>query len=346
MNDHPKQKHRWWRLRLSTLLIAIALAALWMALTFQRERLSVENISQLQSRQRIDMDDAWKVHWRDDGKQLALIGWEKPVQILDSVTFWKVRTIGEGKKIVHFAFSPDHQTIAYCENSGLPTILNLQSGKTKVLDTKPGQSKLAFSPDGKWLVTGNYYTNGLLWDVRTGKQLHELDVGPMRGGLHPRFSPDGKYVAIGNRNAGTCIFLAETGERVCILKKPMTQELAFHPTEPVIAVAYVNASIALWDYRDGSLLHQVQTTADEIYTLDWSPDGSMLASAGLQGDINIWRGDDLTLLHTIAAPEWTISIRFRPDMRGIVIAGGERIAGGKRYVEELIVPTTAQRLLQ
>lgn len=105
------------------------------------------------------------------------------------------------------------------------------------------------------------------------------------------------------------------------------------------------SSIALWNITDGQLLHQVQTTAQEIYTLDWSPDGQLLASAGLRGDVNLWQGDDLELLHTIAAPEWVISVRFRPDMRGLVVAGGGVEPGGQRYVQEFTVPSTAQKVI-
>jgi WD40 repeat protein len=336
---------RFWRFRLSTLLIVVTLAGAWLAVTFNRESLSRQNLSQLQLRERFDMD-IWKVVWRGDGKRVALVGWEQPVQIHDGTTFWRMDTIGQHKKIVHFAFSPDESTVAYCENAGKPCILDVSTGQTRVLDTPPGQWKMAFSPDGGLLAAGSYGNAARLWDVSSGESIHELDIGSATGGLTVVFSPDGKYLAVGNRNASTYIFDVETGQRVTNLPKRMSQELTFHPTLPVIAVAYVDASIGLWNITDGRLLHEVQTTAEEIYTLDWSPDGQLLASAGLRGDVNLWRGDDLTLLHTIAAPEWVISVRFRPDMRGLVVAGGDVERGGQRYVQEFTVPSTAQKVIR
>jgi len=79
-------------------------------------------------------------------------------------------------------------------------------------------------------------------------------------------------------------------------------------------------------------------TADEIFTLDWSPNGEILASAGLNGDIGLWSGSDLRLLHTLKGPEWVISVWFRPDKLGLFVAGGAVVIGGKRFVQEWEVP--------
>lgn len=332
-----------WRFRLSTLLILVAIAGVWMAVKFNRQPLSFDNLSDLRLRERIDID-AWKVVWNTDGRRVAIVGWEKPVQIFDAATLWKIRTIGEGKKIIHFAFSADENIVAYCENGKKPCIFDLRSNQTIVLDTENGQSKPVFSPDGKILATGKYGTAAWLWDVRSGKLLKELDVGATAGGLRPVFSPDGKSIAIGHRNSTTRLFDVESGELLHEFPKRSSQELQFHPTLPILAIAYVDANIGLWNVNNGELVHQVKTTAQEIYTLDWSPDGRILASAGLHGDINLWKGDDLSLMHTIAAPEWVISVRFRPDMRGLFVAGGERQSGGRRYVEEMVVPSLAQKL--
>lgn len=337
MTEDRKGTRLRWRFSLSTLLLVITVLSVWLAVRFHREPLAVENLSQLQERERIDLD-IWKVVWSPDGGRIALVGWEQPVEIRDSVTLWRTRTIGEGKKIIHFAFSPDKDIVAYCENGKKPTILQLSTGQERELDTVAGQSKPVFSPDGTVLATGTYGTKAWLWDTKTGDLLKELDVGSTKGGLTPAFSPDGTLVAIGNRNATTHIFDVSSGEQVQVLSKRQSQEIAFHPTLPVIAVAYVDASIGLWNIESGELLHLVKTTAEEIYTLDWSPDGEILASGGLRGDINLWAADDLRLLHTLPGPEWLISVRFRPDGRGLVTAGGSQQPGGERYVQQWEVP--------
>ena len=186
-NDQARKRKRW-RFGLSTLFIVVVLAGLFFSYWFNRSPLSLENLPELRQRARIDVD-AWKIVWNDRGDRVAIVGWEKPVQIYDATTLWKTRTIGEGKKIIHFAFSPDPDVMAYCENQGQPHILNLATGKTLVVDTDIGQNKMSFSPDGKILASGKYGTSAFLWDVDSGDLIHELDVGPTSGGLRPLFSP-------------------------------------------------------------------------------------------------------------------------------------------------------------
>lgn len=48
----------------------------------------------------------WSV-WSPDRTCLALVVWEKPVEILESVTLIPLKTVGKGKKGIHFAFSAD-----------------------------------------------------------------------------------------------------------------------------------------------------------------------------------------------------------------------------------------------
>lgn len=342
---NPRRAISWRRFRLSTAFIAVTMIGMWLAVEFHREPLTKDNLSRLQQRQRIDLDVV-RVVWNATGDRVAFVGWEKSVEIRDSVTMWKLSTIGENKKIIDFAFSPDENVVAYCENGTSAEIHDLRTREVTVIEAINPQPDVVFSPDGKLLATGGYGDTARLWDVQTGKLRFELNVGPTVGGLRPVFSAQGGLLAIGNRNSTTHIFDVETGEQVQILPRRSSQELMFHPNGATIAVAYVDAKIGLWDVKSGELLRLADTTAEEIYALDWSPDGHFLASAGLQGDINLWNGSDLRPIRTLPAPEWVISVRFRPDMRGIVTAGGSRMSGGQRFVQEWEVPSFVKSTLR
>jgi len=82
-----------------------------------------------------------------------------------------------------------------------------------------------------------------------------------------------------------------------------------------------------------------------MYKVDWSPDGRMLASAGLEGDIIIWDPADLSVLRRIAAPEWVIDVKFTPDGTRLITAGGSQAPGGKREVQVWAVPQPWTRWL-
>jgi WD40 repeat protein len=52
---------------------------------------------------------------------------------------------------------------------------------------------IAFSPDGKWLVSGNFGSPSKeIWDAAKGEKLCTLPAG---SGLSVSFSPDGRWLA-------------------------------------------------------------------------------------------------------------------------------------------------------
>nr|MBA3751644.1 hypothetical protein [Candidatus Dependentiae bacterium] len=57
-------------------------------------------------------------------------------------------------------------------------------------------SSVAFSPDGKTVLTGSNDGTARLWDIKTGEQLKEL-IQPELPVRSVAFSPDGTMIAIG-----------------------------------------------------------------------------------------------------------------------------------------------------
>jgi hypothetical protein len=65
--------------------------------------LSPSNVSTIQKLGRIDKY-AWEMHRFRDGSEIALVGWETPIEIRSGSSFRLLRQIGVGQKIIHFAF--------------------------------------------------------------------------------------------------------------------------------------------------------------------------------------------------------------------------------------------------
>jgi WD40 repeat protein len=314
---------RLFRFRLATFFIVVGVLCGWLAWTFHREPLSPENVRQLRVLQTIPCEGIFKLVYSKDRNRIAFISWEKPVVVRETVTLWKVRTVGADRKLIGFDFAPDQRHVVYCDytNGTRVEILNLESGKTLELDTGGDQPDVVFSPDGRLLATGSYGMDVRLWDPTTGELVRKLDCGTHAGGLTIVFSPDGKTIVVGNRNSITKLFDVATGRLLREFPAVYSHELAFHPTQPLLAVGYATGDFRLWNTTTGKLLAEHKNIAEEIYTLDWSPNGELLASAGLKGDICIWN-KDLKLLHKMPAPEWTISVKFSPDGTRLVTAGG------------------------
>src|SRR5262249_39624702 len=146
-------------------------------------------------------------------------------------------------------------------------------------------------------------------------------------------SPNGRLLAVGNRNSVTCLFDVATGALRQILPRVSSHGLQFDPTGKTLAVVYVDSRLALWNVADGDLIRVRRTQAEELYDVDWSPDGSMLATSGRNAKITIWDPRDLSILHELPAPEWVIGVRFSPDGLCLINAGGIGSVGGKRRLE-------------
>jgi WD40 repeat protein len=276
--------------------------------------------------------DARRVVWGPGVGRLSLIGWETPVEVLDARTLKPLRRVAADRKLIDFAVAPNGNTVAWCENSRHAEVVDLRGDRALVLDAGNHQPSVSFSPDGKLVATGGYGSKAKLWDAVTGRLVRALDAGPTEGGLTAIFSPDGNLVAVGNRNAETRLYETASGKLLHTLPRTMPQELHFSPDGLALAVAYVDGHVGLWDVARGALLHDRATGAEEVYTLDWSPAGDVLVTAGRKGKIVLWGSRDLTLLQELEAPEWVIQARFSPDGSRIFTAGGTFLPSADRKV--------------
>jgi WD40 repeat protein len=85
------------------------------------------------------------------------------------------------------------------------------------------------------------------------------------------------------------------------------------PTEPAL--------LRVYDLATGRLIGNVVTRHNTLQDLDFSPDGRLLASAGLDGKILVWNVARRALERTIAHGNAILTIRFSPD--GKTIATGD-----------------------
>ena len=215
---------------------------------------------------------------------------------------------GPAGPVVSLAISPDGRVAALgsADNSAglwdLQTgnLLRALSGHTDVVDS------VAISPDGRLAATATGGSFDLLkdadltvklWDVATGRLLHDLR-GHTAAVTALAFDPNGRYLASAGRDKMACLWDTSDGrlrhalgghadEVISVAFSPDGRRLAAGvgfremvgeaPDPGPAAVARV------WDVATGALAYDVIDRRGRMAALAFSPDGTLLATAGGAG---------------------------------------------------------------
>jgi WD40 repeat protein len=191
-----------------------------------------------------------------DGKLWAGRGRDRTLRLYSTETGKKVCGLeGDHERYFAVGFSPDGKLVAG-GGSGVPVVLwEVPSGKeVRRFDVVNrygsfktfGVSSLAFTPDGKGLLTVS--SQAILWEVATGRE--RWRAGWPTGGLRQgAFAPDGRAVALGS-NFGT-VHVAETraGGEVGRLEghRGGVTALAFAPDGKTFVSGSDDGTALVWD---------------------------------------------------------------------------------------------------
>ena len=106
---------------------------------------------------------------------------------------------------------------------------------------------VAFSPDGRQLLSGSIDTTLRLWDVAAGKVLQRLD-GHTSGVLSLDYDGDGGYIASGAEDGTVIVWEAETGDLLRQIDghEGVVHTVAFTP-EGAVRSAAEDGDVKLWD---------------------------------------------------------------------------------------------------
>ncbi len=287
----------------------------------------------------------WDVVVSPDGRHVAYGVFDGRVHVLDAVTAnrqWGSKADKRRGHINSIAISPDSRLLASAGNDKKVIFWDLESGEQLYELGGLAQSVhvVAFSPGSQLFAIGyggigQEYTapasvEVFRWALAEGDgratveltRLHEFAdlVGRVKS---LAFSCDGQFLAAGCHDAMVRLWDSESGQALPSLQGHgrMVTAIAFSPTSPheMASVTTLDGSriasdeLILWNL-DSREFEVLEGHGGQTRDLCFSPDGSLLASCGLDGVIRLWDTDRLIPVDTIRGHSAAVhGVSFFPD---------------------------------
>jgi RNA polymerase sigma factor (sigma-70 family) len=245
-----------------------------------------------------------------------------------------------------FAVSPDGKTLAVAHGLTSATLYlwDLAAGREIRGFATPHRmiAALAFSPDGKSLVSADYLQGVICRDPNSGKQRRIL-TGPSGQIKALWVSSDSKSVAVAggtftNADYDCGVWDLATGRELQRWKKSKgpVSSLSFSPDGKILAVGGFNQTIIyLWEVATG---RDIATIKNDpwLQALAFAPDGRTLALAHSSNEVSIWE---------LAGHQERCRFKGHQGMIRCLAfsADGNRLATGSRDTTALVWELTGRR---
>jgi WD40 repeat protein len=184
--------------------------------------------------------------------------------------------------------------------------------------------RVAFSPDGAHLASGDLNGNVKIWDARKGKEpqcirAHDRQIWALA------FSPNGRRLATGSREVhGVKVWDVSTRRLLCSFSghTDRIEGLVFSPDGQRLASASRDRTVRLWDLRSGQAIRTYRGHEWPIAPngLAFGADGRRLTSVSVDGVVKVWEAATDVKVRTFRGDvAWAACAAFTRDGRFLAL---------------------------
>ena len=150
-------------------------------------------------------------------------------------------------------------------------------------------TSVAFSRDGKLVLSGSTDTMLTLWDAATGAEVKSFR-GHEGAVLSVALSPDGRLALSGGNDGTVRVWDIASGNEARRLDghQGAIGSVAFSPDGTLVLSGGRHNVLKLWDLASAREIRSFSGHAGSIMSVSFSPNGKMIVSASADGTVRLW----------------------------------------------------------
>jgi WD40 repeat protein len=277
----------------------------------------------------ISTDVSAKAVFSANATKLASVGgWDKDLTLWNVANGSAITSLKHERPVINLVFSADGSELAtsmsdanvayvWDVDAEPPALVAELDGHTGTVDCA------AFSPEGKYIVTGSYDGTARVWNARSGNQIALLKghSGAIYG---VSYSRDGTSIVTASQDTTAAVFDSKSGERISILRghQNVVTKAAFSPNGKEVVTASKDLTARLWDADSGTNVAVLDHNG-EVTSAEFSPDGKIVVTASADYTAKLWDAATGRLLTVLQHSDAVSNASFSPDGTRIVTSSND-----------------------